>query len=155
MQVTKEDIVKQARTWLDTKYHHQGRLKISKRGLGGCDCLGLIIGIAKELNLTNNHGEAIASQDRNVYLPIPDGKMMRTDFEYNFKPIPIEDIEPGDLLLFRFHRHPQHCGVVSRLYDGNLGVIHSYSTVGKVVEHRLDEKWLARVVQAYSFYNIK
>ena len=34
--ITPEQIVAQARTWLGTKYHHQGRLKKSAKGPGGC-----------------------------------------------------------------------------------------------------------------------
>jgi len=47
--VTKQQIILQARTWLGTKYHHQGRLKKSKAGAGGVDCIGLIIGVIDEL----------------------------------------------------------------------------------------------------------
>jgi cell wall-associated NlpC family hydrolase len=43
---TRDDIVRQARTWIGTPFHHQARLK-SK----GCDCLGLIVGVVDELGL--------------------------------------------------------------------------------------------------------
>jgi hypothetical protein len=35
--------IAQARTWIGTPFHHQGRLK----GVG-CDCLGLIVGVAED-----------------------------------------------------------------------------------------------------------
>jgi NlpC/P60 family putative phage cell wall peptidase len=42
--VTREAIVKAARSWLGTPYHHQASLKGA-----GADCLGLIRGIWREL----------------------------------------------------------------------------------------------------------
>jgi cell wall-associated NlpC family hydrolase len=39
-------IVTQARGWIGTPFHHQARLK----GIG-CDCLGLCVGVALELEL--------------------------------------------------------------------------------------------------------
>jgi NlpC/P60 family putative phage cell wall peptidase len=41
---TREQIVASARSWLGTPYHHQA----SVRGVG-CDCLGLIRGLWREL----------------------------------------------------------------------------------------------------------
>ncbi|MBL0320066.1 MAG: hypothetical protein IPP74_12385 [Alphaproteobacteria bacterium] len=41
-----QKIISQARTWLGTPFHHQARLKGK-----GCDCLGLIVGVADELGL--------------------------------------------------------------------------------------------------------
>ena len=44
--ITKEDVVREAKTWLGTPFHHQGRLK----GVG-VDCAGVIVCVAKELKL--------------------------------------------------------------------------------------------------------
>ena len=38
------DVVRMARTWLGTPYHHQGRVKGA-----GVDCGGLVIGVARFL----------------------------------------------------------------------------------------------------------
>lgn len=42
--VTREAVIAAARSWLGTPYHHQA----SRKGVG-CDCLGLIRGIWREL----------------------------------------------------------------------------------------------------------
>ncbi len=42
MSTSGSDVVRTARTWLGTPYHHQGRLK----GVG-VDCAGLLIGVAQ------------------------------------------------------------------------------------------------------------
>lgn len=51
---------------------------------------------------------------------------------------------PGDILLMRFAGEPQHIA----LYTGAT-LIHSYASIRRVVEHRLDIKWARRIVQAY------
>jgi len=42
------EIVNEVRTWLDTPFQHQGRLK----GVA-CDCIGLIVGVNKKFNITD------------------------------------------------------------------------------------------------------
>ncbi len=41
-------IVEKSREWIGTPFHEQGRQK----GIG-CDCVGLILGIAKEIGVTS------------------------------------------------------------------------------------------------------
>ena len=67
MEVTQEDIINQARTWLGTKYHHQGRLKKSSRGDGGVDCIGLVIGIIDELGIQDGDGNSLVAADEVNY----------------------------------------------------------------------------------------
>ena len=40
-----EKIIAEAHSWLGTKFKHQGRIKKTDNDSGGCDCLGLIIGL--------------------------------------------------------------------------------------------------------------
>ena len=61
--ITPEHITAQARTWLDTAYHHQGRLKKSARGKGGVDCLGLVIGVIDELGMQDGNGNPLVNAD--------------------------------------------------------------------------------------------
>lgn len=70
--ITPEQIVAQARTWLGTKYHHQGRLKKSAKGPGGCDCLGLIIGVIDELGLQDGNGNPLTQADEFNYSMYPE-----------------------------------------------------------------------------------
>jgi cell wall-associated NlpC family hydrolase len=48
--------------------------------------------------------------------------------------------------MMRFTGEPQHVGI----YTGDT-LIHAYESVGKVVEHRMDDKWLRRIVRVYRF----
>ena len=58
-------LLTEARSWLDTPYHHQGRLK----GVG-VDCIGLIIGVAHALNLSEF--------DTHDYARIPNANMLES-----------------------------------------------------------------------------
>ena len=71
-EITPEQIVAQARTWLGTKYHHQGRLKKSQRGPGGVDCLGLVIGVIDELGMQDGNGKALVHADEFNYSMYPE-----------------------------------------------------------------------------------
>ena len=44
MQINQKKIIKEARNWLGTPFHHQA----SRKNIG-CDCIGFIIGIARAL----------------------------------------------------------------------------------------------------------
>ena len=140
-------VVRQARTWLGTPFHHQGRLK----GIG-VDCIGLVVGVAQELELTDDKGNLLASYDRTDYPPIPAGDSLKRPVSLHLIPLPSEgEYLLGDVLLFRFYQDPQHVGIISELPDGELGIIHCYASIGKVVEHRLNDTWKRLIVAAFRF----
>ena len=65
------NICQQARTWLGTPFKHQGRVK----GVG-VDCLGLLIGVAQELDLRDAQGRKLAAFDALDYGHVPDEKRL-------------------------------------------------------------------------------
>lgn len=147
MQITRDMIVAQARTWLGTPFHHQGRVK----GVG-CDCLGLIVGVARELALTDEKGFLLADYDQPNYSPLPDGRGLKTAVSLHLLELPsIGEALPGDVPLIRFQNDPQHVGILAKLDDGSDSLIHCYSNTGKVVEHRLNDTWRRMIIAAYRF----
>lgn len=147
------DIVTAARGWLGTRFAHQGRVKATAQHKGGCDCLGLLVGVAKELGLRRREGtalRALSDYDRTDYGHIPDGARLQFLLEEALVPVTVQEVEPGDILLFRFDGNPQHLAIVSD-YPQGLGIIHAYAEARKVIEHRLDEAWRGRIVRAYRF----
>lgn len=142
-------IITEARSWIGTRFAHQGRVKKSENNRGGCDCVGLIIGVADNVGITCN-GKKFSELDRSDYAKIPDGSQLFEAFCQHLNKIPLSEIKPADILMFRFDKDPQHVGFVSDFGDG-LGVIHCYLQARGVVEHRLDEYWLDRVVAAFRF----
>jgi len=135
----REQIVAEARRWLGTPFHHQGRL------LGaGVDCVGVVIGVGRALGLTQF--------DTTDYgrLPVPD--RMLGQLSANLVPVAVGEIGLGDILWMRIDRDPQHLAIVSGVAPRQI--VHAYEGVGRCVEHGLDGKWQRRVVRAWRFAGV-
>jgi cell wall-associated NlpC family hydrolase len=130
------DIVTTARKWLGTPFHHQGRVPNV-----GLDCVGLVIQVAKELNLSNF--------DTTNYSAIPDGKVLKSLCEQEMIEVPYINAQYGDVLLFKFGERPQHLGIIGDYLYGGFSIIHAYAVAGKVVETRLDDFWIQKLISCY------
>jgi len=131
--VNPDALVKIARSYLGTPWHHAGRL----RGVG-VDCIGLVAETHREA------GHAVSdSLDYSMYdeydrlLSVLDTHATRVDGE----------LQGGDILVFRARLMDNHCG----LYTENGHFIHAYSSpaVMRVVEVPLDDSWRRRLQAVY------
>jgi cell wall-associated NlpC family hydrolase len=113
-----------ARSYLGAKWVHCGRTKDE------VDCTGLLVCVFRDL------GYAI--EDFAPYAPDID--------QYEALVARIErycdrvyTLNPGDILLFRKHGMPNHCGI----YLGNDRFIHSYNkpAIKQVVEQTYSDMW--------------
>ncbi|MGB1539877.1 MAG: hypothetical protein ACPG80_02870 [Rickettsiales bacterium] len=146
-------IVAAARRWVGTHFHHQGRIKAHGKEPGGCDCLGLLVGVAEELALLAKDGKGILAQfDERDYGHIPNGAHLKVQLDALLNPVALEAMQPGDILLMRFDASPQHLAIVSDYAYGGLGIIHALASARKVVEHGLDAHWRKRIVGVYRAY---
>lgn len=136
-----EQIIAEARSWVGTRFHHQGRCKRTRTHKGGVDCIGLLVGVGTAL------GMEIA--DKTDYARLPESGKLEAALDRYLMPKPLSEVLPGDVLLFTFEKAPQHVGIVSLLPDGELGLIHAYMEARGVVEHRLDQHWWNKAVAAY------
>lgn len=134
----RELIVLEARKWIGTRFHHQGRV------LGvGVDCAGVVgmVGVALGLIDIDDIPKAYAKQpNANEMAKVLDEKMER---------IPVSEAGIGDVLHFAFDRDPQHIGIIS-----DIGIIHAYAQARQCVEHSLDDTWKARIRGAYRFKGV-
>ena len=130
-------IIEEARRWKGTPYRHQGRLLGS-----GCDCAGLVIKVRESLFGVPD------KWDKN-YSRLPSNWNIKRLMDREFIQINFSEIDIGDILLLKIVSEPQHVGIVSPYSDRSFGMIHCYSSMGKVVEHRFNKVWADRVVQAY------
>jgi cell wall-associated NlpC family hydrolase len=112
---TSKQILTEARSWLGTRFQHQGRVKATAHHRGGCDCLGLIVGVATTLALRAKDGSLLSSHDVLGYGRMPDGGALKQSLEELLLSISITEIKPCDVLLMRFEREPQHVGMVGSL----------------------------------------
>lgn len=149
--ITKEQIILQARTWLGTRYHHQGRLKKSKAGAGGVDCIGLIIGVIDELGLQDGEGLPLSQHDEFNYSMFPERGRLVGSIQKHLREVQVAKMRAGDVLLFRTFRDPQHVGFLTNYPTGGAGLIHCNSSAGKVVEQPLSDAWLRMLTHAYRF----
>ena len=148
---TAERIVSQARTWLGTKYHHQGRLKKSASGAGGVDCIGLIVGVIDELGIQGENGMLLAQADDFNYSMYPERGRLVASIAKHLQEIPINEKQIGDVLLFKTFNDPQHVGLLTYYPSGGAGLIHCNSSAGKVVEQPLTKTWERMLTHVYRF----
>ncbi|MBP1850898.1 NlpC/P60 family protein [Rhizobium halophytocola] len=140
-------VVDLARDWIGTPYRHQGTAKSV-----GCDCLGLIRGLWRELygdepetpgpyaadwaerggSRENGGGERLLDA-ASRHLVTVDG---------------LGKAEAGDVLIFRFRAGlpARHCGVL----EGPSHFIHAYEQAG-VVRSALVPGWRRRVAGVFRF----
>jgi NlpC/P60 family putative phage cell wall peptidase len=142
MTVSREAIVAEARTWLGVPWLHQGWHKEI-----GCDCIGLVRGVGHALGLVDASDENPANARFIGYPREPNPALMRAALALYLFPAERHAIWPGDVLWLRFDGEPRHLAILA---DGG-NVIHALESVGKVVEHRLDERWAQRCIGSWRF----
>ena len=126
------DVVRAARGFLGTRFRHQGRLP--GRGL---DCAGVIVAAARAVGLPD--------YDVAGYGRLPNGGSLRLHLAAaGCREIGPGEARAGDIYLMRFESDPQHLALVT-----DIGILHAYADIGRVVEHRLDDAWRERIVAAF------
>lgn len=113
-QLQSETITKTARTWLGTKFHHQGRIKRSKQNLGGCDCVGLIIGVGNELGI-KPHNKSLNEYDTTKYGRIHKRNQLNNAIANCFQAT--TTISLATILVFQINSDLQHCAIVSEIIN--------------------------------------
>lgn len=143
-------VIASAREWIGTPFRHQGRMKKTRDNKGGVDCLGLLVGVAQECDLHGKAGSLVCSYDTLFYGHLPDGVGLRKGlnaalYEKNTAP------EMGDIGLFVIDGVARHVAFFGD-YAGSdsLSLIHAYAPSRKVVEHRFDEGWHAKLSACFS-----
>jgi len=138
---TRADIVRVARTYIGTPFHHMARVP----GVG-MDCSGLLICAGRELHLVPT------SFDVPAYTPTPDGHSMIEWCDANMTRITQEAMQPGDAILLNVDLHPQHLGILGDYIHGGLSIIHAANNAKppRVIENRLMLSRTQRFVAAYS-----
>lgn len=135
----RDRIVSEARRWIGTPYLHQA----SAVG-AGCDCLGLLRGVWREvlgeepaMPPYSPGWDEVAKED--VLLGAARRYLVETS---------ASDLQAGDVILFRMRRNAvaKHLGICS----GEGRFIHAYAGHG-VIENRLSEPWLRRVAAVFAF----
>ena len=130
--MTAAEIVAAARECLNTPFQHQGRIV----GLA-LDCAGVAVHVASKWHTV---------EQPPAYGRLPHDAMLEQWIERQPFLARAATPQAGDLLLMRFENEPQHLAI----HAGET-MIHAYQSIGKTVEHNLDDKWRRRIVRAYRF----
>lgn len=144
---TPHDIVRIARTWLQTPFAHQGRQK----GLR-CDCIGLVIEVCREAGLIADAGLP-ATWDQQGYGRLPQSYGPLLPLLTYLQPVSRQAMQVGDVIVFQLvSGHPAHMGFLADGADP-FSLIHAYNArtqrQAKVQEHRLAGMWLRCLHSAY------
>lgn len=131
--ITREQVVEQAKTWVDTKFRYQGRIKKNQNNNGGVDCLGLIFGICDELGYRYNN-KPLSYYDTIIYSKKPDYNILMEKFSKFFIVKDIKDIGVGDIVLKLVSNQQFHL----MIYTGKT-FIHASAITFNVVEHNVDD----------------
>lgn len=137
------DVVQAARGWIGTPYLHQCSTRAA-----GCDCLGLLRGVWREV--IGPEPEAIPAYTQDWSEPQGEERLWRAALRH-LTPKPMADETSGDVLLFRMRAGAvaKHLGVQART-GPEASFIHAYSGHG-VVESALTPPWERRIVARFAF----
>ena len=132
-----------ARGWIGTPYLHQ----CSMRG-AGCDCLGLLRGIWREM--LGPEPEAVPAYSRDWSEPEGEERLWAAALRHLLAK-PLDREAAGDILLFRMREGAvaKHLGLQAGTGQG-ASFIHAYSGHG-VVESALTPPWERRIVARFAF----
>lgn len=143
MTVTRAQVVQAARGWLSTPFHHQARVK----GVA-VDCVGLVIGLARELGLVAPNFDVTA------YPRMPDGTSLMQTAALHMQPAVVDmPLQPGQVIVVAFDADPQHLGILGDYRHGGLSIIHAAARAqpGRVIETRLMFSRSMRFVAGFNF----
>lgn len=127
-----------ARSYLGVPFLHQGRNPAI-----GIDCIGLLVLSAKDCGLHH-----LASRDLTDYSINPIEGQLELHLRSALGP-PSDEIHAGWIASFDFKGQTRHVGIISLMEDGRFGLIHTYNSPAKVIEHGLDNKWIRRITGIY------
>ncbi|AYD00240.1 NlpC/P60 family protein [Neorhizobium sp. NCHU2750] len=141
MSAVGEKVVAMAEDWIGTPYRHQGATKRI-----GCDCIGLIRGIWREL-----YGEE--PQTVPPYAPdwaerSGEDRLVEAAQRLFGASLPPAEAEPGDLLLFRWRPDcaAKHAGILV----APSHFIHAYEQAA-VTRSALVPSWRRRIAAVHRF----
>jgi cell wall-associated NlpC family hydrolase len=142
----------EAREWVKTPFRWQDSLKGPN---GGCDCKGLIAGVARECGFPEAQSIYASMATYSPRKPVPcpllfEGLSDVFDrIEFARGQLVPSEIEAGDVLLVRFRGRPQHLAIVTEPGADGLAVHAQIGPKDWVKETRLDV-----FLRAYQLHSI-
>lgn len=146
MTLERQKIVDTAREWLGTRYHHQA----SRKGVG-CDCLGLLRGVALDLGFRFEY--TLPNYSPSWAEAAKEETMLEAAHKYLVH-CPDGELKAGRVLVFRMRetKIAKHCGIMSVDTPGGEQFIHAYQGMKEGVrEVYLVDYWRDRIAGVFEF----
>ena len=141
--IPRDAIIHAARAWIGTPYLHQGSLRGE-----GCDCLGLVRGVWREVY-------GAEPEETGAYTPdwaeaTRQERLADAGFRH-LTHIGVQNFSAGDVLLFRWRQHvpAKHCGIAT----SRETMIHAHDGA-RVCEVAISSFWKRRIAFAFEFPNV-
>lgn len=137
----REAIIVEARSWIGTPYHHQASLKCI-----GADCLGLVRGVWRGVHGYDAETPPAYSRD---WAEAAGEETLLAAAGRHMRPIEITDMQPGDVLIFRFRATvpAKHAGILT----GPDTFVHAIEG-GAACDVALSAWWRRRIAGVFAFY---
>ncbi len=133
-------IIKEAREWVGTPFHHNQCLKGH-----GVDCVNLVVGVGHNLGIC----ELLDSKYKN-YSQKPSPKFFISGMEFFLNKIENDEFQPGDICAIAWKRNlPMHAAI----YIGNDSIIHTSMNLGRVVEVYIDDNFRSKIHSWWRYKN--
>jgi cell wall-associated NlpC family hydrolase len=128
-----------ARRYLGVPFRHQGRDPSV-----ALDCIGLLYVSTRDIGRAD-----LLVHDKSGYGRNPLAGLLESGLRDAFGE-PVADMRAGDVVAMRDKgRAVRHVAILADYPLGGLSLIHTDSKIGRVVEHRLDERWARLIVNTY------
>lgn len=143
MSLERAQVVAAARSWIGTPYLHQASVQDV-----GCDCLGLVRGVWREL--IGPEPERFAPYATDWAEATRKERLADAGFRH-FTPLELCDVSAGDVLLFRWRNGApaQHCGIATSATH----MVHAHEGAC-VCEVPLARFWTRRLAYVFAFPDI-
>ena len=138
--MTGNDVVREAREWVGTPFHWQASLK----GVG-CDCKGLVWGVARSLGLPEAESVYAKVADYQIVEPRRLLEGMRSTFRR------VSDLAMGRVVVIEMGGRLQHLGIVTP-----QTLIHcTLRPPQQVVETPLTQAWRRRIASVWAWPSLE
>jgi cell wall-associated NlpC family hydrolase len=135
---TPKDVVAEARKYIGTTWKHLGRTNT------GIDCVGLIYSVGKTLGLHDYPDEVPYTRESRGT------DLLKPFKEVSNRVASFEDIQDGDIMVFRDGRYPHHVAFVAFI-GLQMNLIHATVHEDKVVEEPFTPEWRKKLVAVFRF----
>lgn len=137
---TARRVLEAATGWIGTPYRHQA----SQKGVG-CDCLGLVRGVWRELYGGEPEAPGPYAPD---WAEAGGGDPLVEAARRHCRERPVAEVRPGDLILFRWRPHlpAKHAGI---LFDERR-FLHAYEGHAVTIS-ALVPQWRRRIAAVFAF----